>query len=55
MKGFLSNIVLNDAFHVGGRRIIQKLVLFQILDIYPRIVFINKGLSIFQKLRVQYD
>ena len=46
---------LNLTFHFAVRQRRQKLILHQILDAYPRIDFINKGLSIFQKPHVRCD
>ena len=46
---------LHDAFNFGVVQRIQKLISHQILDIYPHISFINKGLSIVQKLWVLFD
>ena len=41
-------LFLYNAFHVDS----QKLILHQILAVYQRINFINKGLSIFKKLQL---
>ena len=46
---------LHNALHFGVRQRIQKLILYQILDINSCISFINKGVSIFQKPYVQCD
>ena len=53
-KDFIA-IFLHDAFHFCDRQRSQKLILHQIIDAYPRIGFINKGLSIAQKIRVRFD
>ena len=45
MKGFRSNY-FNDAFHVSVRYVKKKLILHQIIVIYPPIRFMKKGLSI---------
>ena len=55
MKVFHSNDFLNNAFHVSVRQRVRKSVLYQILDIYPHISFMNKGLSVVQKLHMKYD
>ena len=56
------NITVLDSSQVFDERILfsvmhrsQKLILNQIFDIYPRIKFINKGLSIIQKRKVRCD
>ena len=53
-KGFRS-IFLNNTFHVGIRQITQNLILYKMLVLYPRIVFINKRLSVVQELHVRCD
>ena len=52
MKIFRCNVFLNDAFHVGVRQRSQYLILHRILDIYLHISFMNKGMSIVQKMHV---
>ena len=49
MKIFHYNF-FRDSFNVGVRQIIQKLILHQILYVYPSINFMNKGMSIVQKI-----
>ena len=44
-----------DTFHFSARQRIEKLILHQILYVYPHIGFINKEMSIFQKLCVRCD
>ena len=46
---------LHDTFNFGVRQRCQKLILHQIIDIYPCIKLINKGLSIFQNLHAWHD
>ena len=48
-------IFVHNAFHIKVSQITPKLILHKIINVYPRIDFIIKGLSIFQKLHVQYD
>ena len=55
LKDFAASYFIHDSFHFGVRQRIQKLILHQILNIYPRIKYINKGILIVQKLHVQYD
>ena len=52
MKGFF---LFHDAFHVGVRQRIPQLILHTILVVYPRICFMNKGLSIVQKVDMKCD
>ena len=51
MKGFCSDF-FNHAFHFGVRQIIQKLILYLIVVVYPYISFMNKGLSLVHILHV---
>ena len=41
--------------HLGVRQIIPKLILHKILDVLPHIHFMDKGLSIVQKIHVRCD
>ena len=50
----ISLLFFHDTSHVGVRQRSPKLFLHTILVVYPRINFINKGLSIVQKLDVRY-
>ena len=52
MKVFC-NIFFNNVFHFGVRQRIPLSVLYKIHNIYPHISAINKGMSIFHKLRVK--
>ena len=52
MKGFRGNILFNDSLHVNVWYISQKFILQQVLDIYPRIIFMKKVLAIVQKLHL---
>ena len=45
----------NDALNVSDRQRRQKLMLHQILNVYPHINFMNIGLSIDQKLNVRRE
>ena len=45
---------MKHSITVVGQRI-QKMILHQILNMNLRIKFVNKGLSIIQKLHVWYD
>ena len=45
-------IFLHDAFYIGVRQETPKLILRTILDIYPHLNFIYKGMSIVKKLDV---
>ena len=49
MIGFSCNF-LHDAFLLGVRQNIPKLIIYIIFGVRPCINFINKGMSIFQKL-----
>ena len=51
MKVLRSNFS-HDAFHIVARQTSQNIILHQILDIYPHIRFITKGLLIVQKMHV---
>ena len=55
MKEFFSKVFLHDASNFDVRKISHKIILHYILDTYPRISFINKGLSIVQILHVRCD
>ena len=46
---------LNDAFHVRVRQRSSWLLLHTVLDVYPYIDFMNKELSIVQKLDVIFS
>ena len=46
---------LHNALHVVVKQIIQNLILHTIVDVYPNINFMNKGLPKFQKIHVQLD
>ena len=48
-------IFLHNSFHVGVMQITLNLILYKILDTQPHIKFINRGLSIVQKLNVKCD
>ena len=52
MKGFFCEKNLNDTFHVGVRQRTQKLILHKILNKYPYISIMNKGLSIVHIIHV---
>ena len=45
----------NDKFHIGVMQIRLNFILHQILYVYPRIKFINKGLSTVHKLNARCD
>ena len=49
MKGFCCKFFLQYEFHVGVSYITPKLSLHKIIDVYPCIDFINKGMYIVQK------
>ena len=51
----LLQFFLHDTFYVHVRQRIQKFILYQILNLYPHIIFIHKELSIVQKLHVWCD
>ena len=51
-KGLFA-IVLHDAFHVGFRKGIPKLILHTIFDVKPYFNLMNKGLLIYQKLHLR--
>ena len=51
MKRF-RRIFKNNAFHVGVRKRSHNLILYQIFDIFPRIIFMNIGMYIVQKLHL---
>ena len=51
MEGFRS-IFLHNILRIVVRQRIQKLILHQILNAYPQISFMNKSLSVVQKLYV---
>ena len=53
LKGLVL-IFWHDAFHIGFRQRTPKLILHTTLDVYQWNNFIDKGLSIFQKLHVRY-
>ena len=55
MKGFYCDLYSHSTLHFGVRQRSKKIILHQILDEYPRINFINKGLSIVQKLHFRCD
>ena len=54
-KRVLLRFFKHDKFHFGVRHRSQNMILHRIINAYPRINFINKGLSIIQKLHVQCD
>ena len=51
MRGFCFAF-LHDALHIRVRKRRQTLILHKVLDVNPHINFMNKGMSIFQKLHV---
>ena len=51
-ESILLLIFLHGEFHAGVRQIIPKLILHKILDVYPRVNFMYKGVSIVQKLYI---
>ena len=51
-ENILWQYFLHDAFNLGVRQRTKKFILHKILEFYPRIDFINKGLSIVPKMHV---
>ena len=45
----------HDSFRFGVRQRIQKMILHQILDVYPHISFIDKGMTIVHKMHMRCD
>ena len=54
-ENILVGIFLHDAFYVGVKQIIPRLILHTIFNEYPHNNLINKGMSIVQNLNVWCD
>ena len=55
MKWFSFVFLLNDAFHIGVRQIIPNKILHTIINLYPCIKFIDKGLLIVHNFCVRCE